>query len=678
VALINLIEPADLVVAFQSNPPEGFTPLVFVAPAFETKFDLLTTLEPAMRRRLDALPLADRWQAALRPRTSFIGTTVSEYALFPSATAPEDLVRTIVEEMTPRSRFVIVKDLPMEATLVGADAWAYSRQLTAACRAAGFVLLGGQALAYVPVDFDSTDAYLSRFSRSRRKNLRRKLRHCQTVGIDALATGDPRFADDAFVAAIYALYRNVYAQSEVHFDFLSESFFRAVLRNAAIQGILFTYRAEGALIGWNLCFVQDGMLIDKYIGFDYPISHRHDLYTISWFHNLEYALAHGLRFYVAGWTDPELKRQLGASFTPTMHAVHIRNPLLRGALKLSRRWFEPDRRWVSEFRDGPTATPKDRALAATASSPVSRRARAPGLVMRKKEPDDEQRRSPSAASATARAVVLDFDGSVAPLEGAETIALGDRQEEIRFGCGRRALDELPELGKNIRLAFLGSGDFHHVTFALIARMHRPMQVVVLDNHPDNMRYPFGIHCGSWVSHVARLPFVSQVHVAGITSRDVEGLHALENRLQPLRSGKVAYWCVGRDLTTVRRLGASAVQSFDSTRAMLDALRAAVSDEPVYLSIDKDVLAEDVVRTNWDQGVMRLEELEAAIATFRGRIVASDVTGDVSRSVYRSHFKRLLAALDRQPEIPPQLLDPWQKSHRRLNRLLLALLALRSG
>ena len=676
-ALINLVEPAALVTSFRSHPPEGFTPLNFLAPAFETKFDLLTTLEPAVKRRLDALPLAGRWQEALRPQTAFIGTTVSEYALFPSAIAPEDLVRTVVEEMTPRWQFVIVKDLPMEATLVGADAWAYSQRIAAACRAAGFVLLEGQALAYVPLDFDSIDAYLGRLSRSRRKDLRRKLRQRRALEIEALATGDPRFADDAFLTEIYRLYHNVYAQSEVHFDFLSKSFFLAVLRNATAHGILFTYRAEGALIGWNLCFVQNRMLIDKYIGFDYPSSHRHNLYTVSWFHNLEYALAHGLLFYVAGWTDPEAKRQLGASFTPTMHAVHIRNPLLRGALRLSRRWFEPDRRWTPNVQKDPAMTPENHALTGNESSPVSYEAPPPGSFIRTKDPGAEPRYSPAVA-APARAVVLDFDGSVAPLAGAETIELADRQEEIRYGCRRRALDLLPGLGQDVRLAFLGSGDFHHVTFTLIKRMNRPMQVVVLDNHPDNMRYPFGIHCGSWVSHVARLPFVSRVHVAGITSRDVEGLHAFENRLRPLQLGKVAYWCVGRDLTALRRLGARDVHSFDTTQTMLDALSQALSDDPVYLSIDKDVLAEDVVRTNWDQGVMRLEELEAAIAMLRGRITGSDVTGDVSRPVHRSSFKRFLAALDRQPEIPPQSIELWKQSHRRVNLRLLALLGPRSG
>ncbi|TAJ16501.1 MAG: GNAT family N-acetyltransferase, partial [Rugosibacter sp.] len=63
-----------------------------------------------------------------------------------------------------------------------------------------------------------------------------------------------------------------------------------------------------------------------------------------------YALEQGLRYYVAGWTDPEIKRHLGASFTFTCHAVYIRNALLRQAMRPFKRLFESDRRWHETTR----------------------------------------------------------------------------------------------------------------------------------------------------------------------------------------------------------------------------------------------------------------------------------------------------------------------------------------
>jgi hypothetical protein len=88
--------------------------------------------------------------------------------------------------------------------------------------------------------------------------------------------------------------------------------------------------------------VHDGRLLYKYIGLHYPDAREHNLYALSWMHNLDYACRHGLCAYVAGWTDPEVKAQLGASFTYTWHAVYLRNPLLRIALRRLRPLFEAD------------------------------------------------------------------------------------------------------------------------------------------------------------------------------------------------------------------------------------------------------------------------------------------------------------------------------------------------
>jgi Arginase family len=282
-----------------------------------------------------------------------------------------------------------------------------------------------------------------------------------------------------------------------------------------------------------------------------------------------------------------------------------------------------------------------------------------------------------------RALILDFDESIRPLPETDVVPLRDRQESIRFGCRMPALRALgreiaPALDSHAALVFLGSGDYHHVTYLLVDRLRSlgaPIQLVVFDNHPDNMRYPFGIHCGSWVWHVSRLPFVARVHVVGITSKDVEGAHLLENHLGPLYSGKVRYWCVQRTLRAMRSLGIRHSRSFPSVDALLGDFSAVLADsaEPVYLSIDKDVLAGDVVETNWDQGVMRLEELIIAIQMMRGRIVGCDVTGDVSSYRYHSPFKRLLSGLDGQRQIPDHLLGEWQAQHQRVNQQLLSLL-----
>ena len=280
-------------------------------------------------------------------------------------------------------------------------------------------------------------------------------------------------------------------------------------------------------------------------------------------------------------------------------------------------------------------------------------------------------------------VILDFDGSVLPVaEGERRIPLGSWQEAIRFGCTRRAFSALEAhlegvLPVDCGCAFMGSGDFHHVTLIPLRRLCRrlppaSLDVVVFDNHPDNMRYPFGIHCGSWVSHAALLPSVRRVHVIGITSGDIGLAHAWENRLTPFLRRKLTYWSVGTDAAWLRLIGrAGCGMAFGSADELVRGLIPALADAgDIYLSIDKDVFAEDVVKNNWDQGVFRLRHTEAVFAACAGRVIGADVCGDVSDYEYASPFKRFLSRLDGQEPCDPQALRGWQEGQRAVNAALL--------
>lgn len=353
-----LLEPPGLIGHFQDEPPLGFAtqPMPSGTPAFAARFDLLTTADDALRKRVTALPGYRWWAGLLRPRTCFIGTTVSEYTPFPLEHDPEALVLEWLQNAAASFPFLIVKDIPQESPLLDRASNSFARELCAACERHGFVLLEGQALAWVPIDFESTDDYLSRLSPSRRKDIRRKLRARAALQIEEIPTGDPRFAEPALRAAFYALYRQVYAQSEIHFDELNSAFFDRVLQDASLGGIVFVYREQGRMLGWNLCFEVGDALVDKYIGFDYPAARERNLYFISWMQNLDYARRRRLACYVAGWTDPEIKSCLGARFTFTRHAVRPRSRLLRAALRRLAPRFESDRAWA-EARAAGRASP---------------------------------------------------------------------------------------------------------------------------------------------------------------------------------------------------------------------------------------------------------------------------------------------------------------------------------
>lgn len=343
-AFVNQLEPDALLGHFERHPPIGFTPARAVdgSPLFVAPFDLLTTADDELRRRVARFPFQSLLKRLLTPRTCFAGTTVSEYSLFDVRNDPAAVASSWARSFGAEYPLLIVKDLAVDSPLTSVRDRAWTARFLDAARDRGYIIVEGQALAYVPIDFGSIDEYLGRLSASRRKNLRRKLRSREKLEIAMLPTGEG-FAPDDVVDAYYALFENVYAQSEVHFDKLSRDFFAAVLRDPG--GQVFTYRVDGHLIGWNLCYEHDGKLLDKYVGFAYPQARELDLYFVSWFVNLEFALQRGLQFYVAGWTDPAVKASLGARFHLTRHAVYIRHPLLRAVLRRFAHRFEADSVW---------------------------------------------------------------------------------------------------------------------------------------------------------------------------------------------------------------------------------------------------------------------------------------------------------------------------------------------
>lgn len=279
-------------------------------------------------------------------------------------------------------------------------------------------------------------------------------------------------------------------------------------------------------------------------------------------------------------------------------------------------------------------------------------------------------------------LILDFDRSVLPVAAEELrIPLHHWQDAIRFGCTLRAFKQLDDFLQEVLpekhgCVFMGSGDYHHLSTLLLSRLSpkkAPVDLVVCDNHPDNMRYPFGIHCGSWISHASRMAHIRQIHVIGISSADITLPHAWENRLRPLLKKKLTYWSLGARATWLNVLGlASQHRCFASADELLQAFVPCLTNfENIYLSVDKDVFSTQTITTHWDQGAFSKRHGEQLIAACTGKLVGADVCGDVSEYSYRGWLKKFLSQMDGQRQMDLSLLPGWQEEHRRLNTQLLA-------
>lgn len=279
--------------------------------------------------------------------------------------------------------------------------------------------------------------------------------------------------------------------------------------------------------------------------------------------------------------------------------------------------------------------------------------------------------------------VLDLDGSLisqpslcARLDS-KPMDLQHWGPRIRMGCSfgqfRRfeaAVDELITSAEapEHAVTLYGSGDFHHVTLALLRRIKTPFNLLVIDNHPDWMRGVPLLHCGTWLYHAARLPMVQDIyHVGGDV--DFDNYFRWMAPWPMLHSGKI------RVFPAIRRYRNgqwSRVESCplieDGNGLSRELLRARLTDQlaslsryPLYVSLDKDVMNSANAMVNWDSGHLSRSDVQMVLESFLemagGRLIGMDVLGDWSPVRMQGLLRHYL----HWSEHPPLKIDPRESS-----------------
>ena len=280
--------------------------------------------------------------------------------------------------------------------------------------------------------------------------------------------------------------------------------------------------------------------------------------------------------------------------------------------------------------------------------------------------------------------VIDLDGSLA-VQPAVSRRLGDNRARLAdaraLGPGLRVLTTRNRIARLKALLdrafgqtagapevyFYGSGDFHHVTAALLARMAEPVTVVHFDNHPDWCRFPATFNCGAWVNRALDLPHVQRVVTLGPCSADLvdpewqtANLPALAaGRLEmfPWRAGPSKVWWRYPDTVCGRYVDGKIRWrnlADEPWAAFIDELIARLPPAALWITIDKDVLGPDEATTNWDQGGMRLNHIIAAVERLAAahRIAGIDVCGEYSAPVFAGPIQAAIARFDNPPKAAP--------------------------
>ena len=131
------------------------------------------------------------------------------------------------------------------------------------------------------------------------------------------------------------------------------------------------------------------------------------------------------------------------------------------------------------------------------------------------------------------------------------------------------------------LHFIDNGNYHYMTRLFASYIDTPFDLFVFDHHTDDMPPAFGDlkSCGSWIYDIKK------------ENPQLKSCFLIQD--------------------------ASDLEKYKP------------SERPLYISVDKDVLSETVLRTNWDQGEMTEEEFFGIFTGLinKRHIIGIDICGE---------------------------------------------------
>lgn len=162
--------------------------------------------------------------------------------------------------------------------------------------------------------------------------------------------------------------------------------------------------------------------------------------------------------------------------------------------------------------------------------------------------------------------------------------------------------------------YLDSGNYHYMSLLWLRKIKEPFRLLVFDNHTDMQQPAFGglLSCGGWAA--AALEELLNLTELVLVGPDEEAF----GQTDPVLRQKVCF---------LSRERLAAMTKEEKTGFF----RELGKDLPCYLSVDKDILCREDASTDWSQGDMRLEELEACLQeVFASQsVIGMDVCGESS-------------------------------------------------
>ncbi len=253
-------------------------------------------------------------------------------------------------------------------------------------------------------------------------------------------------------------------------------------------------------------------------------------------------------------------------------------------------------------------------------------------------------------SNSSNCVHFDLDGAWPPDAAGEASYVDCRAwgPRLRYSTTRREMEAFYETVRRDLAAFtlFGSGDFHHLSALWLRRITQPFTLVSFDNHPDWDIRPPRWCCGTWINRALELPAVQAAAIWGCGNFELNWPGYLYVNRRALREKRLAVWpWTERLQSSGRRRWAGIAR--ENWRGDFMAFAQTLAGKNVYVTVDLDCLEEGEAATNWEQGLLKADDVRWAIEEIAasGTIIGGDLCGAASEQRYAGWMQRLSARMD---------------------------------
>jgi predicted N-acyltransferase len=196
----------------------------------------------------------------------------------------------------------------------------------------------------VPSHSQSFEGYLSGISSAKRYKIQHSRKKAAKLGLTFEHRSGAEGAAELYSDQVHTLYEAVLDRAKVRFETLPAEFFREVARQLP-QEALFTFAIhEGRIVGFALSLFCPGRFDQMFMGVDYDLNRKLDVYFNLFYEALGTAYERRPRLICVGQTTDDVKHEkLGAYQVPLTLYVKARRPLVRSVLAVRFEWFFPNR-----------------------------------------------------------------------------------------------------------------------------------------------------------------------------------------------------------------------------------------------------------------------------------------------------------------------------------------------